>query len=211
MGTYDLGKEIHRILQDSSKIQDYNVRLQSEYIKFNDDYRRGKGEKFKLISHQADTEKYLVKTKTDNFAKSEEVKSLQSVINLLAPEYSDKNNRSDSHIKSGSIGALHGEKNEYSGSSIIDTSDRPIQEEKSSDSNRVNSKSNLLEPFLPVTTVNEISIGGADGMVKLSGSLIVADEFLSSLLTYLIILFLFIIIIILIIVMKKLLNTWRKN
>ncbi|CAG8787744.1 10327_t:CDS:1, partial [Gigaspora rosea] len=47
----------------------------------------------------------FAKSKTNNFAKSEEVKSLQSVINLLAPGYSDKNNRSDSYVKSG------GEKN----------------------------------------------------------------------------------------------------
>ena len=33
MGTYDLEKEIHHILQDSSKIRDYNAKLQSEYMK----------------------------------------------------------------------------------------------------------------------------------------------------------------------------------
>ncbi|CAI2202038.1 12916_t:CDS:1, partial [Funneliformis geosporum] len=53
-----------------------------------------------------------------------EVKSLQSVINLLAPEYS---NRSDSYVKGGPIGASHGEKHgglEDSGaSSLIGTSD----------------------------------------------------------------------------------------
>ncbi|PKK56265.1 hypothetical protein RhiirC2_800412 [Rhizophagus irregularis] len=43
------------------------------------------------------TEIFFAKAEADNFAKSEEVKSLQSVINLLALEYSNKNNQSDSH------------------------------------------------------------------------------------------------------------------
>src|SRR6266498_5243868 len=113
MGTYDLEEEIHHILQDSSKIRDYNVRLRSEYIKLNDDYRRVKVENSKLISQKACTEISLAKAEADNFAKSEEVKSLQSVINLLAPEYSDKKNQSDSHVKSG------GEKNDISTSLLI--------------------------------------------------------------------------------------------
>ncbi|CAG8822565.1 20742_t:CDS:2 [Gigaspora margarita] len=40
MGTYDLEKEIHRILQDSSKIRDYNTKLRNEYMKINDEARR---------------------------------------------------------------------------------------------------------------------------------------------------------------------------
>jgi len=122
MGTYDLEKEIHHILQDSSKIRDYNAKLRSEYMKLNDEFRRLKIENSKLIFQNACTEISLAKSKADNFAKLEEVKSLQSVINLLAPEYSDKNNQSDdghsllqvnapnSHVKSSLIGTLHGEK-----------------------------------------------------------------------------------------------------
>src|SRR3954452_4109807 len=124
MGTYDLEKEIYRILQDSSKIRGYNARLRSEYINLNDENRRLKVENSKLVSQNACTEISLAKAKADNFAKSEEVKSLQSVINLLAPEYS---NRSDSYVKGGPISASHGEKHgglEDSGaSSLIGTSD----------------------------------------------------------------------------------------
>src|SRR6266496_35974 len=89
MGTYDLEKEIHHILQDSSKIRDYNAKLRSEYMKLNDEFRRLKVENSKLIFQNACTEISLAKSKADNFAKLEEVKSLQSVINLLAPGYSD--------------------------------------------------------------------------------------------------------------------------
>src|SRR5438128_12521892 len=122
MGTYDLEKEIYRILEDSSKIRGYNARLRNEYINLNDENRRLKVENSKLISQNACTEISLAKFKADNFAKLEEVKSLQSVINLLAPGYSDKNNQSDdgrsllqvnapdSHVKSSPIGALHVEK-----------------------------------------------------------------------------------------------------
>ena len=115
MGTYDLEEEIHHILQDSSKIRDYNVRLRSEYIKLNDDYRRVKVENSKLISQKACTEISFAKAKADNFAKSEKVKLFQSVINLLTLGYSNKNNRysnknnqSDSYVKTG------GEKNDES-------------------------------------------------------------------------------------------------
>ncbi|CAG8583280.1 20709_t:CDS:2 [Cetraspora pellucida] len=82
MGTYNLEKEIHRILQDLSKIQDYNAKLRNEYIKINNEARQLK-----------------------------EVKSLQSVINSFPLGYFDKNNwpdgleRTDSHLKS------NGEKN----------------------------------------------------------------------------------------------------
>ncbi|RGB32306.1 hypothetical protein C1646_670248 [Rhizophagus diaphanus] len=107
MGTYDLEKEIHHILQNSSKIRDYNDKLQSEYINLNDENRRLKVENSKLVSQNTCTEISLAKIKADNFAKLEEVKSLQSVINLSAPEYS---NQSDSHVKSRPIGASHGEK-----------------------------------------------------------------------------------------------------
>src|ERR1700733_5023296 len=99
MGTYDLEKEIYRILQDSSKIRGYNARLRSEYINLNDENRQLKVENSKLVSQNACTEISLAKAKADNFAKSEKVKSLQFVINLLASEYSGKNNWSDSHIK----------------------------------------------------------------------------------------------------------------
>src|SRR6266496_1318972 len=85
MGTYDLEKEIYHILQDSSKIRDYNAKLRSEYMKLNDEFRRLKVENSKLIFQNACTEISLAKSKADNFAKLEEVKSLQSVINLLAP------------------------------------------------------------------------------------------------------------------------------
>src|SRR5215471_6563066 len=93
MEMYDFKKEIYRILQDSSKIRGYNARLRSEYINLNDENRRLKVENSKLVSRNACTEISLAKAEADNFAKSEEVKSLQSVINLLAPGYSDKNNQ----------------------------------------------------------------------------------------------------------------------
>src|SRR3954469_12512507 len=97
METYDLEKEIYCILQDSSKIRGYNARLQNEYINLNDENRQLKVENSKLVSQNACTEISLAKAEADNFAKSEEAKSLQSMINLLTPEYS---NRSDSHVKS---------------------------------------------------------------------------------------------------------------
>src|SRR6266496_4965599 len=125
MGTYDLEKEIYRILQDSSKIQGYNARLQSEYINLNDENRRLKVENSKLVSQNACTEISLAKAEADNFAKSKEVKSLQTVINLLAPEYSDKKNQSDSHVKSS------GEKNDISASLLIGTPDTALQKKSS--------------------------------------------------------------------------------
>ncbi|RIA99212.1 hypothetical protein C1645_811685 [Glomus cerebriforme] len=85
MGTYDLEKEICCVLQDSSKIRDYNAKLWNEYINLNDENWQLKVENFKLVSQNACTEISLAKAKADNFAKSEKVKSLQSVINLLAP------------------------------------------------------------------------------------------------------------------------------
>src|SRR5437764_11945378 len=97
MGTYDLEKEIYRILQDSSKIRGYNARLQSEYMNLNDENRRLKVENSKLVFQNACTEISLAKAEADNFAKSEEVKSLQSVINLLASGYFSKNSQSDSY------------------------------------------------------------------------------------------------------------------
>jgi hypothetical protein len=202
-------------LQDSSKVRDYNARLRSEYINLNDENRRLKVENSKLVSQNACTEISLAKAEADNFAKSEEVKSLQSVINLLPPEYSGKNNWSDSHVKSGLIDASYDEKNDISASSVIGTPDNPIQGESAkpkeiNDSNSVNSKSKLLELTLPVNLANEVPIGGAEGTVKLSGSPIVTDELLPSIFTYSIIFLLFFIII-LIIVMAKLLNTWKKT
>ena len=213
MGTYDLEKEIHHILQDSSKIRDYNAKLRSEYMKFNDEFRRLKVKNSKLISQNACTEISLAKSKADNFAKLEEVKSLQSVINLLAPGYSDKNNgRSllqvnapDSHVKSSPIGALHGEKNNEPEDSFIkgNTSNSPIQRQKD---NSVNLETIFPEPIIPATSSNEISLGGAG----LAGNPIVIDKLLSSMLTYSIILFL-LIAIIWFIVVKKLWNGWKKN
>ncbi|GBB95910.1 hypothetical protein RclHR1_02640024 [Rhizophagus clarus] len=115
MGTYDLEKEIYHILQDSSKIQGYNAKLQSEYINLNDENRQLKVENSKLVSQNTCTEISLAKAKADNFAKSEEVKSLH-----------------------GLIGALHGEKHggledsislrPSGASSLISTSDTALQE-----------------------------------------------------------------------------------
>src|SRR5215471_7781473 len=116
MEMYDFKKEIYRILQDSSKIRGYNARLRSEYINLNDENRRLKVENSKLVSQYACTEISLAKAEADNFAKSEEVKSLQSVINLLAPEYS---NRSDLHVKSG--GEKHDGLEDSGASSLIGT------------------------------------------------------------------------------------------
>ncbi|CAB4388733.1 unnamed protein product [Rhizophagus irregularis] len=147
MGTYDLEKEIYRILQDSSKIRGYNAKLRSKYINLNDENRRLKVENSKLVSQNACTEISLAKAEADNFAKSEEVKSLQSVINLLAPEYS---NRSYSHVKSGPIGTSYG-RNDISAPSPIGTLDRPFQGEKSS----VDSKTGL-DNFLPYILVFSI-------------------------------------------------------
>src|SRR5437764_7466334 len=100
-------------------------------MKLNDEFRRLKVENSKLISQNACTEISLAKSKADNFAKLEEVKLLQSVINLLASEYSNKNNQSDdscsllqvnapnSHVKSSPIGALHSKKNNEPEDSFI--------------------------------------------------------------------------------------------
>ena len=154
----------------------------------------------------------LAKSKADNFAKLEEVKSLQSVINLLAPRYSDKNNQSDdgcsllqvnapdSHVKSSPIGALHGEKNNELEDSFIkgNTSNSPIQRQKD---NSVNLETIFPELIIPATSSNKISLGDAG----LAENPIVIDKLLSSMLTYSIILFLLIAIIWFIIV-KKLWN-----
>ena len=149
MGTYDLEKEIYRILQDSSKIRGYNARLRSEYINLNDENRRLKVENSKLVFRNACTEISLAKAEADNFAKSEEVKSLQSVINLLAPGYSDKNNRSDSHVKSG--GKKHDGLEDFGASSLIDTSDTALQEKSSVDSKTGLDK--LLPYILPFSII----------------------------------------------------------
>ncbi|CAG8773071.1 2342_t:CDS:1 [Dentiscutata erythropus] len=107
MGTYDFEKEICRILQDSSKIRDYNAKLRNKYMKINNEARRLKVENSKLFSQYACTETSLAKYKAKCHAKSEEVKLLQSVINSLPPGYFDKNNqldgpeRTDSYVKSG--------------------------------------------------------------------------------------------------------------
>ena len=82
-------------------------------MKLNDKTRWLKVENSKLIFQNAYTEISLAKA--DNFAKSEKVKLFQSVINLLTLGYSNKNNRysnknnqSDSYVKTG------GEKNDES-------------------------------------------------------------------------------------------------
>src|SRR5436305_7193752 len=191
--------------------------IRSEYMKLNDEFRRLKVKNSKLISQNACKEISIVKSKADNFAKLEEVKSLQSVINLLALGYSDKNNQSDdgrsllqvnasdSHVKSSPIGALHGEKNNEPEDSFIkgNTSNSPIQRQKD---NSVNLETIFPEPIIPATSSNEISLGGAG----LAGNPIVIDKLLSSMLTYSIILFL-LIAIIWFIVVKKIWNEWKKN
>ncbi len=82
-------------------------------IKYGNFFLRLKVENSKLIFQNAYTEISLAKA--DNFAKSEKVKLFQSVINLLTLGYSNKNNRysnknnqSDSYVKTG------GEKNDES-------------------------------------------------------------------------------------------------
>ncbi|CAG8803745.1 5920_t:CDS:1, partial [Dentiscutata erythropus] len=176
MRTYDLEKEIRCILQDLSKIRDYNTKLQNEYMKINDEARRLKVENSKLFSQYACAETSLAKYKAECYAKSEEVKSLQSVINSLPPRYFDKNNqpdgleRTDSYIKSG------GEKN-----------------------NEPESSSASSEQIIPATISKEkILLSGAGNSINI-------DKLLSSVLTCLILLFLLIVIIWLVIV-KKLRN-----
>ncbi|KAF0386846.1 hypothetical protein F8M41_011307 [Gigaspora margarita] len=90
MGTYDLEKEISCILQDSSKIQDYNAKLRNEYMKINDEARWLKIENSKLFFQYACAETSLAKYKAEYHAKSEEP---------------DGPERTDSYAKSG------GEKN----------------------------------------------------------------------------------------------------
>ena len=176
METYDLEKEIRRILQDSSKIRDYNAKLRSEYMKLNDEVRRLKVENSKLISQNACTEIFLAKSKADNFVKSEEVKS----INLLPPEYFNKNDQSDLYIKTGELSFASCK---HSASS---------------------------EQIIPATSSNKISLGGAEGVTKLTSNSIDIDKLLSSMLTYSMILFLMIAII-WIIVVKKLWNGRKKS
>ncbi|CAG8835273.1 26511_t:CDS:1, partial [Racocetra persica] len=148
---YDLEKEICHILQDSSKIQDYNAKLRNEYIKINDEARWLKVKNSKLFSQYACAETSLTKYKAKYHAKSEEVKSLQSVINSFPPGYFDKNNqpdspeRTDSYVKSG------GKKN-----------------------NEPESSSASSEQIVPATISKEkISLGG-------SGNPINIDKLLSS-------------------------------
>ncbi|CAI2179198.1 2099_t:CDS:2, partial [Funneliformis geosporum] len=148
-----------QLMQGDMSIEQFSTRikklLRSEYINLNDENRRLKVENSKLVSQNACMEISLAKAEADNFVKSEEVKSLQSVINLLALGYSDKNNQSNPHVKSGLIITLQGEKNDISASSIIGILDSSIEEEKTSDSNSMSLKSNLLEPILPVTSAIE--------------------------------------------------------
>ncbi|GES78250.1 hypothetical protein RCL_jg28454.t1 [Rhizophagus clarus] len=135
--------------------------LRSEYINLNDESdenRRLKVENSKLVFQNACTEISLAKAEADNFAKSEEVKSLQSVINLLASEYS---NQSDSHVKSGLIGTSYGEKHggledsvslrPSDASSLIGTSDTALQEKSSMDSKT--GLDEFLSYILPISII----------------------------------------------------------
>ncbi|CAG8712158.1 25952_t:CDS:1 [Racocetra persica] len=76
-------------------------------MKINDEARRLKVENSKLFSQYACVETSLTKYKAEYHAKSEKVKSLQSVINSFSPGYFDKNNRpngpkrTNSYVKSG--------------------------------------------------------------------------------------------------------------
>ncbi|RIB22437.1 hypothetical protein C2G38_2174005 [Gigaspora rosea] len=80
-------------------------------MKINNEARQLKVKNSKLFFQYACTETSLAKYKAEYYAKSEEVKSLQSVINSFPLGYFDKNNqpdgseRTDLYVKSG------GEKN----------------------------------------------------------------------------------------------------
>ncbi|CAG8619729.1 13116_t:CDS:1, partial [Dentiscutata heterogama] len=163
MRIHDLKKEIHCILQDLSKIRDYNAKLRSEYIKLNDENRRLKVENSKLIFQSACTEISLVKSKADNFAKSEEVKLLQFVINLLALRYFD-NNQSDSLVAGSE--KIDEPEGVNTSSTIISNMfpeglDSSIQEQKN---NSINLKAVFPKPILPAISTNKISLGSAEGM-----------------------------------------------
>ncbi|CAG8550390.1 3238_t:CDS:2, partial [Dentiscutata heterogama] len=99
----------------------------------------------------------------DNFAKSEEVKSLQSVINLLAPRYSD-NNQSDSLV-AGSEKIDEPERvntfNTIIPNTFLEGLDSSIQELKN---NSMNLKTVFSEPILLATSTNKILLGGAERM-----------------------------------------------
>ncbi|CAG8554404.1 25990_t:CDS:2, partial [Racocetra persica] len=77
-------------------------------MKINNEARQLKVENSKLFFQYACAETSLAKYKAECHTKSEEVKSLQSVINSLPPGYFDKNNqpdgpkRTDSYVKSSS-------------------------------------------------------------------------------------------------------------
>ncbi|CAG8741721.1 26432_t:CDS:2, partial [Racocetra persica] len=136
----------------------YNAKLRSEYIKLNDENRQLKVKNSKLISQSACAEISLVKSKADNFAKSEEVKSLQSVINLLAPRYSN-NNQSDLLVASSE--KIDEPEGVNTFSTIIPNMfpeglDISIQEQKN---NSMNLKTVFSEPILPATSTNKISLG----------------------------------------------------
>ncbi|CAG8755196.1 22244_t:CDS:2 [Dentiscutata erythropus] len=95
MGIYDLEKEICCILQDSSKIRDYNVKLWNEYMKINDEARWLKVENSKLFSQYACTETSLAKYKAEYYAKSEEPDSPERT-DLYAKSGGEKNNERES-------------------------------------------------------------------------------------------------------------------
>ncbi|CAG8520163.1 1209_t:CDS:1 [Dentiscutata heterogama] len=176
MGIYDLEKEIRCILQDSSKIRDYNAKLRNEYMKINDEARQLKVENSKLFSQYACAETSLAKYKAEYYAKSEEVKSLQSVINSFPSGYFDKNNQPDDPERTDSYAKSGGKKN-----------------------NKPESSSASSEQIIPVTICKEkISLGGLGNSIDI-------DKLLSSVFTCSILLFLLIVIIWLVVV-KKLWN-----
>ncbi|GBC08339.1 hypothetical protein RclHR1_08040001, partial [Rhizophagus clarus] len=131
---WTFGIKVREVLPDEKHDQTFGIKCcQTKSMTGLLELRWLKVENSKFVFQNACTEISLAKAEADNFAKLEEVKLLQFVINLLTPEYSGKNNQSDLYVKGGLIDALHGKKNDISTSSIIDTPDSPIQGEKTSD------------------------------------------------------------------------------
>ncbi|CAG8703814.1 18752_t:CDS:1 [Gigaspora rosea] len=129
-------------------------------MKINDEARRLKVENSKLFFQYACAETSLTKYKAEYYAKSEEVKSLQFVINSFPPGYFDKNNQPDGPERTDSYAKSGGEKN-----------------------NEPESSSASSEQIIPVTICKEkISLGG-------SGNSIDIDKLLSSVFTCSILLF----------------------
>ncbi|KAF0467419.1 hypothetical protein F8M41_026013 [Gigaspora margarita] len=108
-----------------------------------------KVENSKFTFQNACTEISLAKAKANKFTKSEEVKSIQFVINLLAPGYTNKNNQSNSYIKT------NAEKNDEPEGSrtlpVIISSFSNID----SEIEKRNIKTDLPKPILPATLTNK--------------------------------------------------------